>query len=446
MDNNFIKKSKFLLLKFLLEPGGFSFFPSFLFWKKEFYNNINIIFKDFFKSDNYKLDDLKNKINLYIHIPFCTKICSYCNCLKRQLKDKDEIDIYLDYLDKETSLIYKLNNYKKILINTIFIWWGTPNILSVKQFTKLYWIIVKYFGLEKLEQFLLDWHPNYYNKSKLDYLKNIWVNRLTFAVQTFDEKTLIENNRDIYDIKTFEENIAYSKNLGIKINIDLLIWLKWQTFNSVKNDIDYLSNLSIDNVSVHYLMKSNNINYKLDENYLDIIKQTKIYLLGTNLPHFSPNISEDYFASKRNTTISIWASAITNIYSKIIFSKPEIMGYYDLLDLWKLPFYKWLKLSKNDEMVKYIYLNILYWVNINTFKELYWEDIFRTFINEFKFLNNNNVIAIKGWNIFSNKTDLETLIYFNIFFLEKFRDLPFNSYNENELNNFFLDLWELIDK
>jgi hypothetical protein len=52
-------------------------------------------------------------------------------------------------------------------------------------------------------------------------------------------------------------------------------------------------------------MKSNNINYKLDENYLEIINQTKQYLLNNNLPHFSPNISEDYFASKRNTTISL---------------------------------------------------------------------------------------------------------------------------------------------
>jgi hypothetical protein len=168
--------------------------------------------------------------------------------------------------------------------------------------------------------------------------------------------------------------------------------------------------------------------------------------LNNNLPHFSPNISEDYFASKRNTTISLWAFAITNIYSEIIFSKPWIIDYYRLLNLWILPSFKWLKISKKDEMIKYIYLNILYWVNINIFKELYWEDIFRTFIKEFKFLNNNNVITIKDWNIFSNKTDFETLIYFNIFFLEKFSDISLNEYNIKELNNFFLNSWELIDK
>lgn len=447
MDNNFIIKSKNLLLKFLREPGGFSFFPSSFFWNKNINSDsINESLIWFLKSDYFDIKNQNNKINLYIHIPFCTKICSYCNCFKTLLKKEKEIDVYLEYLEKEADLIIKLNNKNKIKINTIFIWWWTPNLLSIEQFTKLYWIIVKYFDLEELEQFLLDWHPNYYNKLKLDYFNSIWVNRLTFAIQTFDEQILIENNRDIYDIKTFEENITYLKNIGIKINIDLLIWLKWQTFNSIKNDIDYLNSLNIDNVSVHYLMKSNNINYKLDENYLEIITQTKQYLLSNNLPNFSPNISEDYFASKRNTTISLWASAITNIYSEIIFSKPWITDYYKLLNLWILPSFKWLRISKKDEMIKYIYLNILYWVNINIFNELYWEDIFRTFINEFKFLNNNNVITIKNWNIFSNKTDLETLIYFNIFFLEKFSDISLNQYNIMELNNFFLNSGELIDK
>jgi hypothetical protein len=53
-------------------------------------------------------------------------------------------------------------------------------------------------------------------------------------------------------------------------------------------------------------------------------------------------------------------------------------------------------------------------------------------------LNSNDVILIKNNTIYSNKNDLETLIYFNIFFLEKFSDFSLNSYNENELNDFFL--------
>ena len=447
MNSNFIKKSKYLLLQFLREPGGFSFFPSSFFWSQNIQNtDIVGAYKNYFELDFINLEDKNNKINLYIHIPFCTKICSYCNCFKRKLKNNDEIDTYLYYLEKEINLIFKLNHKKKIKISTIFIWWGTPNLLSVIQFKKLYNIIVKYFDLGLLEQFLLDWHPNYYNKEKLDYLKSIWVHRLTFAIQTFDEKTLKENNRDIYDIEIFEDNISYLNNIWINSNIDLLIWLKWQTFNSIKEDIDYLKTLKIDNVSVHYLMNSNNINYKLDDNYLEIITKTKKYLLGVKLPISCSNKSEDFYASKRNSTISIWASSITNIFSEVIFSKPWISDYYKSLDNSELHLFKWMSVSKKDEMVRYIYLNILYWVNVSTFTELFWKDIFKIFIWEFKFLNSNEIISIKNNIIYSNKNDLETLTYFNIFFLEKFSDFPLNSYNTTELNDFFLPSWDLIDK
>ncbi len=447
MNNNFFKISKFLLLKFLKEPWAFSFFPSSFFWNKNIWKiDIDNSFKSYFQSKIINLDDRNNKLNLYIHIPFCGKICSYCNCFKKQLEHKKEIDIYLDYLEKEIKLIYLLNNRNKIKINTIFIWGWTPNILSIKQFDKLYSIILKYFDLEYLEQFLIDWHPNNYNKEKIKYFKGIWVNRLTFAIQTFDKETLKINNRDIYNKNIFKENIEYLKELWIKSNIDLLIWLKWQTFTSIKRDIDYIKKQNIDNISIHYMMNSNNIDYKLDSDYLNIISKTKKYLLNSKLPNFSSNIWEDYYASKRNTTISIWAFWVTNIYSNLIYIKPWIKEYYKQLELWILPFLKWFKLSKRDEMIKYIYLNILYWINILEFNQLFWENIFKIFKSEFKFLNNNKVIVLKENKVYSLKNNLDTLIYFNIFFLEKFSDLKLNNYNIEELGNFFLKSWELIDK
>ena len=446
MGNNFLKQSKNLLLNFLREPWGFSFFPSSFFWSNEIDYNISNYFSNYFNSKFYNLDDTNNKLNLYIHIPFCTKICSYCNCFKRQIKHDEEINIYIKYVDKEIYMIYKLNNNKKIKINTIFIWWWTPNLLSINQFKKLYLIIEKYFDLKDIEQFLIDGHPNYYTKEKIDYFKYIWVNRITFAIQTFDEKNLKDNNRDIYNISTIKNNIDYLNELWIKSNIDLLIWLKWQTFKLIQTDIDYLSTMKVDNVSVHYLMKSNNINYSLDDNYIDLVEETKNYLKYNKLPISSSNVLEDYFASKRNTTIAIWASCVTNIYSELIYIKPWIRDYYKMLDLDTLTIYKWVEMCKKDEMIKYIYLNILFWININVFKKLYWKDLFREFIFEFKFLNNNNIIDLKDNIIYSKKSDYETLIYFNIFFREKLAKIPINNYNEAWFRDFFLESWELIDK
>lgn len=143
-------------------------------------------------------------------------------------------------------------------------------------------------------------------------------------------------------------NIKYLKKLWIKSNIDLLIWLKWQTFESVKKDINYINKLWVDNVSVHYFMNSNNLNYKLDNNYLEIVWKVKEYLSenknspstegfnhlnpysGNNspteensplkLPNSSPNIWESYFASKEilqfHSEPLLWQIYILKLFTK----------------------------------------------------------------------------------------------------------------------------------
>ena len=447
MHTQFLKKSKYLLLQFLKEPGGFSFFPSSFFWDKNIKNeDVWRSLEKYFNSEYSNISDKNNKLNLYIHIPFCTRICSYCNCFKKLLDQKGEIDTYIEYLRKEAKLVYAINGGMKIQINTIFIWWGTPNLLSSEQFKNMYSIIGDYFDISTLEQFLIDGHPNYYTTEKIDYLKSIWVNRITFAVQTFDEAVLEMNNRDKYNKDTMKKNLKYLKQKNITSNIDLLIWLKWQTFESVKNDIDTLKTLEVDNVSVHYFMNSNNIDYEMGENYLELIEQIKQYLQKIDLPHRASNVQEDYFASKRNSTLSLWATAVTNIFWNTIFQKPENKSYYEMLDAWKLPVGSGLQITKKDEMIKYIYLNILFWVNIAEFYNLYKTDIFESFSGEFKFLKENNIISIQNGNIVSKKSDFITLLYAGIFFIKNFAVFRLSDYNEDELKNFFSDTGELIDK
>lgn len=446
MNDNFINKSKNLLLHFLKEPGGFSFFPSpFFWWKLIPQSDLKDSFLNYFKSNNYVLGD-NNKLNLYIHIPYCSRICSYCNCFKRQLKDDIDIVEYIWYLEKEVKLIYNLNWNKKLDISTIFIWGGTPNILSVEHFVNINGIINTYFNLKWLEQFILDWHPNYYSNEKLDYLKSIKVNRITYAIQTFDENVLELNNRDVYDLDNIRESISYAKKVWFDINIDLLIWLKWQKFTWILKDIEIVNSLWIDNVSVHYLMDSNNMNYKLDENYHELVIKTKKYLSKNKLPNWVSNRTEDYYASKINSTLSIWATGVTNIFWEIAFIKPNIEKYYTMLNGGDMPFEKWLILSLKDEMIRYIYLNILYWINVNEFNRLFWSDMFSNFIWEFQFLNKNNIIRIENWYIKSNKSDFETLIYFNVFFLEKYSNFFKFSYNNPNFRYLFSEWWEMIDK
>lgn len=118
--DNFYKKSESLLLSILKEPGGFSFFPSSFFWKEENFD-LQRIYNDFFASKLYTKKDDFTKNLLYIHIPFCSKICSYCNCFKYKIRKKEDIDIYIKYLEKEARMLFEVNNFQKIQIEGIFI-------------------------------------------------------------------------------------------------------------------------------------------------------------------------------------------------------------------------------------------------------------------------------------------------------------------------------------
>lgn len=442
MENKFYDLSESLLLNLLQEPGWFSFFPSSFFWSNKITDNqVSNIFKSFFK-------DKLNYLNLYIHIPFCSKICSYCNCFKITLNNEIKIDKYIDFLWKEAYLMYLYNNETKIKVKNIFIWWWTPNILNVEQLEVLFSIINKYFDISELWDFLIDCHPNYLDKFKIDVLKKYGITRITLAIQTLNENVLKLNNRDIYNEENIVFLVDYIKNNNIKINIDLLIWLKWQNYDIIKYDIDYFNNLNVDNISDHFLMLSNNIKYDVSKDYHELLQKVKLYINSINIKKNSQNILENDFVSKKSSIISLWAYWVSSLFWNIIFKKPWLNWYYSFIENNKYPVDIWMFLSEKIEMIKYVYLNILYWININEFYDIFWKDIFLVFLNELKFLSKEKIIYKEKNKIYSTKSDLETYIYFNIFLLSLYKNNKTNYLNKKKWNlfNYFFEDWTFIDR
>lgn len=117
--STFERLSQELLLQFLQEPGGFSFFPSSIFWDNTVSQETLHTVSDTFFQELYH--DSEHKLNLYIHIPFCSRICSYCNCFKIYSNTSQEIDTYIEYLEKEMKLYHQKNAGKKIRVHSVFI-------------------------------------------------------------------------------------------------------------------------------------------------------------------------------------------------------------------------------------------------------------------------------------------------------------------------------------
>ena len=180
-------------------------------------------------------------MSIYIHIPFCTNICSYCDFCKI-LKNKQWIDKYLIALEKEIK-----ENYKKEKVNTVYIGGGTPSILSLKQLEKLF-NILKIFNIDKDAEITFETNTEDLSIEKINLLKQN-VNRLSIGVQTFDKKTLKTLNRKL-DIDNLKLALKNFKN----VNIDLMYGFQNQSIENLKKDLEKIIKLNPTHISTYTLI------------------------------------------------------------------------------------------------------------------------------------------------------------------------------------------------
>ena len=186
-----------------------------------------------------------NKIHsLYIHIPFCNKICDYCDFTKLQYFRKFAVD-YLDALKDE------LDSYNIKDLKTIYVGGGTPTALEDDLFLKLLQIIDPY--REGVKEYTFEANPESLSLEKIKMLKEHGVNRVSLGVQTTNDKILKAVNRD----HTFEQVKTAIKNLkeqGIdNINVDLILGLPHTSKKILENDIKNVLSLDVKHISCYGL-------------------------------------------------------------------------------------------------------------------------------------------------------------------------------------------------
>lgn len=185
--------------------------------------------------------------SVYIHIPFCDSICSYCDFCKF-LKNDDWIDKYLDALNNEVK-----DKYNGEVIDTIYIGGGTPSCLNLEQLQKLF-NTIKIFKTSKNVEFTFECNIENIKEEKLELLYKNKVNRLSIGIQTFNQKFLSYLNRNHND-KMIIDRINIAKKIGFNnINIDLIYALSNQTLEELNEDLDKYLKLDINHISTYSLI------------------------------------------------------------------------------------------------------------------------------------------------------------------------------------------------
>ena len=186
----------------------------------------------------------------YVHIPFCTQICYYCDFSKVFIKNQP-VDSYLEHLIEE----YDSYDIKKL--RTLYIGGGTPTALSAPQLAFLLEKLTDKLDLSYLEELTIEANPGDLDQEKIAVLKDSPVNRVSLGVQTFNDRMLKQIGRS-HSEKDIYENIANLKKAGFdNISIDLIYALPKQTMEDVKINVAKAIALDIPHMSLYSLILEN---------------------------------------------------------------------------------------------------------------------------------------------------------------------------------------------
>ena len=197
--------------------------------------------------------DYENGYSLYVGIPFCPSVCSYCSFSSGPLdRWKEKVDAYVDALCKELEFIAERSKNKKL--NTIYIGGGTPTTLTAEQLERLMSWIDEKFSREYLLEYTVEaGRPDSITREKLQVMKEFPVTRISVNPQTMNQKTL-----DVIGRKhTVEDTINIfhmARELEFdNINMDLIIGLPGEGKEEVAHTLQEVEKLHPDSLTIHSL-------------------------------------------------------------------------------------------------------------------------------------------------------------------------------------------------
>lgn len=347
---------------------------------------------------------MNHKINsLYIHIPFCKRICPYCDFVKF-IYNESFLNQYLEELKKDLDQLIK----KRYKFKTIYIGGGTPSILSSSQICDLFSKIAPL--LEDSYEFTIELNPENIDENILKTLKNNKINRISIGIQTFNTRLLKLIDRD-YAID-IPSRIELAKKYFSNINVDLIYGILDETFEELKHDVEVFLKLDVPHISTYSLIIDGPSLYNIKgykETSDEILRKYYDYILDNFRKNgFSryevSNFAKPGFESKHNITywkneeyiaLGVGASGyINNIRYKNSASLTKyIKGIRDGVKE---------EVSQKDDIEYFLLCNLRLQEGflLETFKNRYNIDILDLKKSEISDLINRNLIKIENNRLF----------------------------------------------
>jgi len=298
-----------LVRKYNQPVPRYTSYPTVPFWNEEL--NIDQ-WKDIFRVKFSEQNHI-NGIALYIHLPFCESLCTYCGCNKKITTNHKVEDEYLLAIEKEWLLYRKLMKQTPV-IRELHLGGGTPTFFTPRNLQRLLNIILKGSIIHPKHEFSIEGHPNNTTIEHLKMLHAAGFRRVSYGVQDNDP----EVQRVINRIQPFENVKAATENarsIGFKsVNFDLIYGLPLQTLESIERTINKVIELKPDRIAFYsyaHVPWTSKAQRLFDETHLPSAEEKiLLYLKGKELlmKNGYADIGMDHFALPSDDLYKAWAA------------------------------------------------------------------------------------------------------------------------------------------
>jgi len=188
-------------------------------------------------------------LSLYVHVPFCRKLCLYCGCNMMVTRSQDLVSRYLAALDVEVARIASLLPERGDVVQ-VHLGGGTPTYLDEQQLTQLWQSLTQRFQISRDCETSIEIHPPVTSDGQLQRLAELGFSRVSMGVQDFDPVVQKRINR----IQPFEQTrdlVLLSRRLGfVSVNMDLMYGLPLQTVERFAHTLDRVAELRPDRIAL----------------------------------------------------------------------------------------------------------------------------------------------------------------------------------------------------
>lgn len=335
-----------------------------------------------------KIGRMSLPLSVYVHIPFCESLCFFCACNKIVTKHHERSAEYLEYLSREIDLnVSHLG--KKPNISQLHLGGGSPTFFTDEELTNLMAKIRQSFAMSPVGEYSIEIDPRTVDDRRLNYLRALGFNRLSFGVQDFDP----EVQKAVHRIQPYEQVANLVKEVRRlkfeSLNVDLIYGLPKQTPESFEHTLDQVVTLKPDRIalyayahlperfkpqrriSTYTLPTASEKISMLSAAIAKLIAAGYIYI---GMDHFALP-KDDLAVAKRQgrlhrnfqgystqpdcDLIGLGVSAIGHVGANYSQNAKTLKEYYDLLDQGHMPVVRGLGLTNDDLIRRTVIMSIM---------------------------------------------------------------------------------------